>query len=191
MVHAEAKRPAQPSRRLFWAVLLIAGTWVALDQLTKFWAEAALADGAPRPFIGELLQLHLTYNSGAAFSLATGATGVLTIIASSVVIFIIWQSRRLGSRGWTWALGLLLGGASGNLIDRLFRPPSVGQGHVVDFLQLPNFPIFNVADIGVSSAAVLIVILALRGISPDGSRLSADDDKLDAQDDDRADPDDE
>lgn len=162
-------------RGLFWLVLGLAAGWLALDQLSKAWAERALDGRDPVQLVGELLQLRLTYNSGAAFSLATGATGVLTVLALSVVAFIVWQSRRLGSTGWAVALGLLLGGASGNLTDRLFRPPSPGQGHVVDFFQLPNFPIFNVADIGISSAAVLIGLMALRGISPDGSRAGDED----------------
>lgn len=162
--------PPPPRRRLLWLVLAVAALWVTLDQVTKAWAERALPDRPPVQVVGDLLQLRLTYNSGAAFSMATGATGLLTVLACTVVVVIIWQASRLGSRGWAWALGLLLGGAVGNLVDRVFRPPSVGQGHVVDFFQLPNFPIFNVADIGITSAAVLIAVLALRGVSPDGSR---------------------
>ncbi len=165
-----APSPPRPQRRLLWLVLAVAALWVILDQVTKAWAERALPDRPPVEVVGDLLQLRLTYNSGAAFSMATGATGLLTVLACTVVVVIIWQASRLGSRAWAWALGLLLGGATGNLIDRVFRPPSVGQGHVVDFFQLPNFPIFNVADIGISSAAVLIAGLALHGIGPDGSR---------------------
>lgn len=160
--------------RLFWVVILVAAVWIVLDQVTKYLAEQHLTQGDPIPLVGDLLQLRLIYNSGAAFSLATGATGLLTILAVSVVAYIIWSARRLGSVGWAWGLGLLLGGATGNLIDRLFRPPNFGEGHVVDFLALPNFPIFNVADIGITSAAVLIGWQALRGVSPDGSRPGKD-----------------
>jgi signal peptidase II len=165
-----AQAPPVPRRALFWTVLGVAAVLMVADQLTKLWAERALTPGEPVPFVGELLQLHLIYNPGAAFSLATGATGLLTLLAVTVVAYIIWSARRLGSLGWAWGLGLLLGGATGNLIDRLFREPGPGRGHVVDFLRLPNFPIFNVADIGITSAAVVIALLALRGISPDGTR---------------------
>lgn len=157
-----------PPRRTA-VVLVLAALWLALDQATKWWAEATLTRGEPIPLVGELLQLHLTYNSGAAFSLGTGMTGVLTVVATLVVAVIVWQAFRTRSLPWALTLGLLLGGATGNLVDRYLRPPGVGTGHVVDFLRLPNFPIFNVADIGITTAAVLIVLLALRGISPDGS----------------------
>ena len=169
--------PPRPHRRsLFWLVLAIAVVWVTTDQITKNIAEDVLSDGSTRPFIGELLQFHLVYNPGAAFSMGTGSTGLLTILAVTVCIVIVWNARRLGSLPWAIGLGLLLGGALGNLIDRLTREPGFGKGHVVDFLMLPNFPIFNVADIGITSAAVLIGLLALRGINPDGT-LAADEDK--------------
>lgn len=169
-------RPIRHS--LFWLVLAIATVWVVVDQITKNLAEEHLSDGSTIPVVGELLQLHLTYNSGAAFSMGTGSTGLLTILATIVSVVILWNARRLGSTAWAWGLGLLLGGAVGNLTDRLIRPPEFGRGHVVDFFQLPNFPIFNVADIGITSAAVLIGILAVRGINPDGTRhTKSDDDK--------------
>lgn len=157
-----------PPRRT-GVVLVLAVLWLALDQATKWWAESALTRGESVPLVGELLQLHLTYNSGAAFSLGTGMTGILTVVATVVVLVIIWQALRTRSLPWALTLGLLLGGATGNLADRYFRAPGVGVGHVVDFLRLPNFPIFNVADIGITSAAVLIILLALRGVSPDGT----------------------
>ncbi|PZU50084.1 MAG: signal peptidase II [Arsenicicoccus sp.] len=151
-------------------VLLVALLWAGLDQATKAWAEAALTRGESVPLVGELLQLHLVYNSGAAFSLGTSWTGVVTTIATLVSLAIVWQSFRTRSLAWGLTLGLLLGGAVGNLIDRYFRPPSVGLGHVVDFLALPNFPVFNIADIGVTTAAGLIILLSLRGYHPDGTR---------------------
>lgn len=165
---AGAPAAPRPRRRMFWIVLAIAALWVATDQLTKTWAEAALDGGRVVPVVGELLQLRLVYNPGAAFSFATNATFLLTGIAIAVSAFVIWQASKLASWGWTVALGLLLGGAMGNLTDRIFRAPGVGQGHVVDFLALPNFPVFNVADIGITSAAVLIVLLSLLGVAPDG-----------------------
>ncbi|USQ81540.1 signal peptidase II [Ornithinimicrobium faecis] len=169
--------PPRPHRRsLFWMVLAIAAVWVVSDQIAKNIAEDVLSDGSTRPFIGELLQFHLTYNPGAAFSMGTGSTGLLTILAVTVCIVIVWNARRLGSLPWAIGLGLLLGGALGNLTDRLIREPGFGKGHVVDFLMLPNFPIFNVADMGITFAAVLIGILALRGINPDGT-LAADEEQ--------------
>ncbi|GAA5161763.1 signal peptidase II [Ornithinimicrobium tianjinense] len=161
--------PPLHRRRTALALTLGAG-WLALDQLTKWWAERELVQGEPVQVVGDLLRLHLTYNSGAAFSMGTGSTGLLTAFASLIAIVIVWQITKVRSRPWAIALGLLLGGATGNLVDRYFRDPAPGLGHVVDFLRLPNFPIFNVADIGVSSAAVLIAILALRGYRTDGTR---------------------
>lgn len=169
-MQAEAGTSLTPHRRRTPVVLAIAAVWVLLDQLTKAWAERALVDGEPVPVVGDLLRLHLTYNSGAAFSLGTGSTGILTMVATAIVLVVTWQALKVRSLPWAIALGLLLGGALGNLVDRYFRAPGPGQGHVVDFLRLPNFPIFNVADIGVTTAAVLIAVLALRGQLPDGTR---------------------
>lgn len=145
-------------------VVAIGAAWVLLDQLTKTWAESALTGRPPVPVLGELLQLRLLYNPGASFSMGTGSTWVFTVLASVVVVVLIWQSRDVAHPGWRWAFGLLLGGAGGNLVDRLFRDPGPGRGHVVDFIELPNFPVFNVADMGISGAAVLIVLLALREV---------------------------
>lgn len=142
------------------------------DQVTKAWASAGLVPGVRRSLVGGLLQLNLTRNAGAAFSVATSATWVLTIIAIVVICVTIYAARRLGSKGWAVALGLLLAGALGNLTDRFFRSPGGGQGHVVDFLELPHWPIFNVADMCVVSAAVLIGLLAVRGIGVDGARAT-------------------
>lgn len=176
---APATEATPPSRRpLYLVVAALAVTFLAVDQLVKVWAERALGDGRRIEVVGEVFQLRLVYNPGAAFSFATGATGLLTIVAIGVVVFVIWTARRLGSRGWAWALGLLLGGALGNLTDRLLRPPGVGQGHVVDMFALgrlpiiDTFPVFNVADIAITSAACLIIILAIRGIGLDGSRIT-------------------
>ena len=162
----------RPRRLLYLALLIVAVPIYAADQLTKAWAVANLEPGHPQAVIGSVLQLNLTRNSGAAFSIATGATWILTAIACSVVIFIVVIARRLGSRGWALALGLLLAGSLGNLTDRMFRAPAPGRGHVVDFIELPHYPIFNVADSAIVSAAVLIAVLAFRGISIDGTRSS-------------------
>lgn len=160
-------------RMLYLALSCVTLPVYVADQLTKVWAVANLEPGQPQAVIGSLLQLNLIRNSGAAFSIATGATWLLTAIACSVVVFIVIIARRLGSRGWALALGLLLGGSLGNLTDRILRAPGPGRGHVVDFVQLPNYPIFNVADSAIVSAAVLIAVLAFRGISIDGARAAS------------------
>ncbi len=131
---------------------------------------ALLAPGEVVPVVGELLGLRLVRNPGAAFSFASGATWVFTVIAVVVVIAVLRTARRLGSRAWALALGLLLAGAAGNLTDRLLRAPAVARGHVVDFLELPRWPVFNVADMAICTAAALVVVLAVRGIDVDGQR---------------------
>ena len=163
-----------PRRLLYLALAIVAVPVYVADQLTKAWAVANLQPDQPRDLIGSVLQLNLIRNSGAAFSIATGATWVLTVIACTVVLFVVITARRLGSRGWALALGLLLGGSLGNLTDRMFRAPGPGRGHVVDFLQLPHYPIFNIADSAIVSAAVLIAVMAFRGVSIDGTRVSSD-----------------
>lgn len=156
-----------PIKRLLFIFGLAALVLVA-DQLTKLWAQAALTVGeAPRPLIGELIQLRLIYNPGAALSIASGMTWVLTLLSVGVVVFIILMARKIVSTAWAIALGLVLGGAIGNLGDRLFRAPGFPNGHVVDFIDYGPF-IGNVADIAIVVAAVLIAILAFLGIGPDG-----------------------
>ena len=121
--------------------------------------------------LGEVLQLHYVTNSGAAFSLATGFTWILSVVAVGVVVVIVWFARRIRSFGWATVFGLVLGGAVGNLTDRLFREPGFGTGHVVDFIQVCGFPaIFNIADSGIVAAMGLFIILSLRGVGLDGSR---------------------
>src|SRR5450759_4581455 len=163
-----------PRRLLYLAVVIVAVPVYVADQLTKAWASANLQSDQPRSLIGSILQLNLTHNSGAAFSIGTGATWILTAIACSVVVYVVITARRLGSRGWALALGLLLAGSLGNLTDRMFRAPGPGRGQVVDFLQLPHYPIFNIADSAIVSAAVLIAVMAFRGVSIDGTRVSGD-----------------
>ena len=166
---------SRPRRRLLYlAVVIVSVPVYVADQLTKAWAVANLQPDQPRRFIGSILQLDLTRNSGAAFSIGTGATWILTAIACSVVVFVVITARRLGSRGWALALGLLLAGSLGNLTDRMFRAPGPGRGQVVDFLQLPHYPIFNLADSAIVTAAVLIAVMAFRGVSLDGTRASRD-----------------
>lgn len=154
--------------RLVWLVLAVAAVVLVLDQLTKALALSHLDPAEPVRVVGDLLRLRLTFNPGAAFSLAEGYTVVLSAVAVTAVVVVLRISRRLRSRAWAVAVGALLGGALGNLVDRLIRPPGPLRGHVVDFLQLPNFPVFNVADSAIVGAAALMVLLSLRGIEYDG-----------------------
>ena len=163
-------KPNRPSVQLIALLVGVAAACYALDQATKAWASSALDPLRPKQVVGSLLQLHLTNNPGAAFSIATNATWLLTIIAAAVIVATIFIARRLRSKPWACALGLLIGGALGNLTDRFVRPPGGGRGHVVDFLQLPHWPIFNVADCCVVTAACLIALLAFLGIGIDGRR---------------------
>ncbi|MGY4770259.1 signal peptidase II [Kribbella sp. CWNU-51] len=141
-----------------------------LDQLTKALALAHLTPGEPVNVIGSLLKFNLIRNSGAAFSLGSGYTPYISAVQITVAAGVVYLSRRLGSAGWAVAFGLLFGGAVGNIIDRIAREPSPFHGHVVDFLQTPHWAIFNVADMAVTSAAILLVIQTLRGVKLDGTR---------------------
>ena len=161
-----------PARRRLDARILFAGVALAayaLDLASKQWALAELADGDIAVF-GDWFTLHLTFNPGAAFSTGTDFTIVFTGLALVAVAVVLWLSRRIRSTGWALALGFLLGGVSGNLTDRLVREPEPFHGHVVDFLMLPNWPVFNIADICINVAAGLIILQTFRGISLDGTR---------------------
>jgi len=143
-----------------------------LDQLTKVWALHSLELGAEgKRFIGSFIQLRLIHNSGAALSMASGMTWILTVISVAVIVFICISARRFASKAWVLTLGLLLGGALGNLGDRLFRAPGFPQGHVVDFIDYGPF-IGNVADIAIVIAAILIAALSLFGVAPFEGRES-------------------
>jgi signal peptidase II len=134
------------------------------DQGTKVWALRSLEPGDPRDLVGSLLRLNLIRNAGAAFSIGEGLTWVLTLVALAVLVWVAVVARRLGSRPWALALGLLLGGSLGNLLDRLLREPGPGRGHVVDFLDYGGLFIGNVADIAIVAAAALVAVLTLRGV---------------------------
>jgi signal peptidase II len=164
--------PAPPPHRraLTAAVPLIALVVLGLDQLTKYLAVQHLTGRGRVDVLGEAFGFYLIRNPGAAFSMATGTTWIFSIVAVAVAVFILRISRSLGHWGWAIALGLLLGGAVGNLTDRIFRAPGVFRGHVVDFLELPHWPIFNLADSAITCAAVLIGVLSVIGIGIDGRR---------------------
>jgi len=149
-------------------VAAIAVVLVVVDQVTKNWAEASLPLLEPQPFLGEFLQLTLLYNTGAAWGMGSEITPVVTCLQIAIVIgVIVFAVRSVRSPGYTAALGLVMGGALGNIHDRLLRDPSPFHGAVVDFLELPNWPVFNVADMAVVGGAILIVVLGLFGVAPD------------------------
>lgn len=163
--------PVAPRRsgRMLTIVIGVALLVIAIDQVTKYlavrWLMPRIDSGeGPVELIGRWLSLTYVENTGAAFSIGTGYTWIFTIIACVVVIIILRTSRRLGSVWWAVALGGLLGGATGNLIDRLTRPPGIGRGYVVDFIALPNFPVFNVADMAVVGSAGLMIALSVFGV---------------------------
>jgi signal peptidase II len=167
------------------AALLIAAFAIGLDQWTKNLAEANLDPSDPVRILGGLVYLDLTWNSGAAFSLGTDYTWIFTTVASAVVVFLIVLSSRIVYPVWAIAIGLVLGGAAGNLLDRYFREPGFPNGHVVDFISVfkPDaqaFPIFNIADSALCCGVVLIVLLELtgHGFSPESRK--ADEKKKEA-----------
>ncbi len=166
----ETAAPGSRRRALFLLLVVVAVLAYATDQVSKAIALDRLADGQPRPFIGEFIRFKLIGNPGAALSLGASNTWVMTAIALGVLVAIVFVAKGLGSRAWAIALGLLLGSAVGNLTDRFVRPPGGGSGHVVDFIDYNRWFIGNVADIWIVSAACLIVLLALLGIGVDGHR---------------------
>ena len=142
----------------------VAAGVVLLDQVTKIIAVARLEGEPPIQVIGEWLQLTFVRNSGAAFSLAGNYTIVISVLAIVVAVAIVRTARTLTNVWWAVVLGGILGGALGNLIDRIFREPAPFRGHVVDFLELPNWPVFNVADMALVGSAILAVILSVKGV---------------------------
>ena len=148
---------------------LAAACVVLVDQLTKVWATEGLADG-PVEVIGDTLQFKLTRNPGGAFSIATGMTPVLAVLAAVMTVFIYRVARRTDDRIMAYALAGVLGGALGNLVDRVFRDPGFLRGHVVDFIDLSFWPTFNVADCGISIGVVLVLIRGWKepAASPEG-----------------------
>jgi len=162
----EGSRP-----RRFVVLIAVATFALAADIITKVVVVDRLEGHKPVELLGGLTTLRVTRNSGAAFSIGTGSTWIFTIIACAVVFAIIRTARNLRSLPWAICLGLLLGGAVGNLIDRVLRSPGSFQGHVVDWIEWPNWPVFNLADSAIVCGGVLAVILAGRGIQIDGSRV--------------------
>jgi signal peptidase II len=159
----------RPSSNLWKRLYTIAWTVWLVDFATKVWALNNLSASNPTKIIGDFLQLTLIRNSGAAFSLAQGATIIFTFFAIFVVGAIAYFAPRITSRGWSVVLGLALGGVLGNLSDRIFRSPGYFTGHVIDWIELTHWPVFNVADTAIVVAAGIAVILSIRNISPMGA----------------------
>ena len=156
-----AKMRLRAPSRPFLVLWCLAVGVVVVDQLTKAWAVTAL---------GSWLGFVLVRNPGAAFSFATGQTWIFTAVALVVIVIVLRVSRRLGSMWWATTLGLVLGGAVGNLIDRLAREPGLFRGHVVDFIDYGGMFVGNVADIAIVGAAAAIMALSAAGLELDGTR---------------------
>jgi signal peptidase II len=152
-----------PVPRRVRLLVTVAAVILAVDVVTKVLAVRLLTPGQPVSIVGDTVTWTLVRNSGAAFSMATGYTWILTLIATAVVVGIFWMGRRLVSPWWAIGLGMILGGALGNLVDRFFRWPGPLQGHVVDFLSVGWWPVFNVADASVVGGAVMLVGLSVFG----------------------------
>ncbi len=170
--------------RLRALCLAIAAAGLGVDLWTKSLALAHLDPSRPIRLLGGLVTLQLIRNPGAAFSMGESLTVVISIISIAALVgVLVWFLPRIRHTGWAVAIGLLLAGILGNLSDRLFREPGPLHGYVVDFIQLPYFAIFNVADICITAAAVLIIWLTLiTKVSPAGVRLDDSDDSDDAGD---------
>ncbi len=185
-IAAASSQRAERNRRELSIFGVTALVIIGFDQLTKYWAQEYLlprrvAGEGPIEFLGGFLKFTYTENTGAAFSMGTGITWVFTLIAIAVVFVIFRYARKLASLPWALALGGLLGGSLGNLIDRMFRAPGPFQGFVVDFIQLPYWAIFNLADMAVVTSGIGIAILLVRGVPIDGKpELISSPDRLDS-----------
>lgn len=159
-------------RRLRLIVALVAVAGLAADIATKIIAVTQLEPLASVRLLGGLLTLRLIRNPGAAFSQGQRFTYVFAIAGIIVLAFVIIKLvPRIGHPAWAVAIGLLCAGVAGNLTDRLVRPPGPLRGHVIDFLELPHWPIFNVADMCITAAAIMIMFLSVvKGISITGQR---------------------
>lgn len=163
--------PPAAVRRGHLTLLAGVGSVIYLaDLVTKIAVVAFLEEDDPVPIGGTGISLRLIRNPGAAFGVGVNLTAVFTAITVVVVAAVLTSSRRLGSRPWALTLGLLLGGALGNLTDRLARSPGFLSGHVVDFVEIPGWPIFNVADLSICVAGGMMVVLAIRNVPLDGRR---------------------
>lgn len=158
--------------RRYVVLMLVALAAIVTDFATKEWALAAFSPGERLDVIGSFVQFTLVFNTGAAFSLGTDYTWVFTCIATVVVLAIGYIGWRVRSLWWGVTLGLMMGGAAGNLVDRFFRDPAPFHGAVVDFISVGDFPVFNIADSCVVVGACLVVVLTFKGLNLDGTMVS-------------------
>ncbi|PZT69710.1 signal peptidase II [Streptomyces sp. SW4] len=156
-------------RRRIAVLFAVAGVAYALDLISKMIVVAKLEHHEPIEIIGDWLRFEAVRNAGAAFGFGEAFTVIFTAIAAVVIVVIARLARKLYSLPWAIALGLLLGGALGNLTDRIFRSPGVFQGAVVDFIAPKHFAVFNLADSAIVCGGILIVLLSFRGLDPDGT----------------------
>ena len=169
LTEGDTDSPAERPRKTL-LLAAVAALVLALDIATKVWVVAELEGRRQLELLGGQLLIRVSRNPGAAFSFAEGATLLFTVVAIVVIVVIVRVSTRLRSAGWALSLGLLLGGAAGNLVDRLLRSPGPGRGAVVDFIDFQVWPSFNVADSGIVVGGLLAVLLSFRGIEVDGTR---------------------
>lgn len=156
-------------RRKVMVLFVVAVFAYLLDLISKMIVVAKLEHHEPIELIGDWLQLSAIRNAGAAFGIGEAFTIIFTCIAATVIVVIARLARKLYSLPWAIALGLLLGGALGNLTDRIFRAPGTFQGAVVDFIAPAHFAVFNLADSAIVCGGILIVILSFKGLDPDGT----------------------
>ena len=158
---AETRNPTPSRTRTAWVAAALLAI-VAIDQLTKIWAVAALSDG-PAHVIGDFLLLEVTRNSGSAFSGFQGYTPILAVFAIVIAVFVARAVRQATDRWMLVGLVLVLGGALGNLVDRLVRSPGFLRGHVVDIVAVGSFPVFNFADSCITIGAIVLIVRTLFG----------------------------
>ena len=138
---------------------LVVATVLIVDQVSKAWALDTLEPGVTKNFLGPL-KLALAFNTGSAFSLGSGSGPVIAVLAIVIVGVVVWAGRHYTSWPAVVIQGLVVGGALGNLTDRVMRAEDGWfSGSVVDFLRLPNWPIFNVADVAITGGALALVFL--------------------------------
>ncbi|MFI2376561.1 signal peptidase II [Streptomyces sp. NPDC018964] len=166
---AEAEAEGPRGKRRIAVLFAVAVFAYALDLISKMIVVAKLEHHEPIEIVGDWLRFEAIRNAGAAFGFGEAFTVIFTVIAAAVIVVIIRLARKLHSLPWAIALGLLLGGALGNLTDRIFRSPGVFEGAVVDFIAPKHFAVFNLADSAIVCGGILIVLLSFRGLDPDGT----------------------
>ncbi|NEE11493.1 signal peptidase II [Streptomyces sp. SID7499] len=166
---AEATAARPRGRRRIAVLFAVAAFAYAIDLISKLIVVAKLEHHPPIEIVGDWLKFEAIRNAGAAFGFGEAFTVIFTMIAAAVIVVIARLARKLYSLPWAIALGLLLGGALGNLTDRIFRAPGVFEGAVVDFIAPKHFAVFNLADSAIVCGGILIVLLSFKGLDPDGT----------------------